>query len=189
MANHLYLYLYSYNSSNREWEYSTQFIDWAYRPNRFDVTHKVEWRVRSSGTKRHKKFKWKSRQTTQMTVRGGVRTFLLRQLEWLVKSKVVIHIRGLYTEPGKSEDEYPVITSTKAWDGDGTMPDVNTIGAGDIEYDNYQYFIATSLNVSTEKYKAAADTSAPETKRELLHDATIMFERVDNSKIVDGGYM
>jgi hypothetical protein len=107
----------------------------------------------------------------------------------MAKSKVVVHPRGRYTEPGGSEDEYPALTSTLAWDGDGTMPDVDTIGAGNIEYESYAYYVVTSINVSSEGYQAAAHTSSPSTQRELLHEVTVVLERVTNTNITNGSYV
>lgn len=189
MADYIRFYIYKWDSNTKKWIYSTKYVDWEWKPMTLNTSHSVAWRSRSSGTKRYKVFRWKSRQETSITLSGRARTWLMRQLEWMTKSKVVVHLRGRYSEPGRPEDEYPVISSILPWDGEGTMPDPGIFGTGGLEYDDYAYYLITNLTVTSTGYIAAAHTQTPSTARELFHEVTLTLDRVDPNKVTSGGYM
>lgn len=176
------LHIWKWSSLQSKWVNSSKYVDFIYRPESIRVSHKMEWRNRSSGTKRYKKFKWKARQASTLTFSGQARTTLCEKLEWLATSKVVICIRGatsFYTEPGGSSAEYPILVPTVPWDGSGTMPDPDT----ELAHEGWSFYIITNVDITSTGYRAAAHTDDP-TKRELFHTVTLTLERVEPSKMV-----
>jgi len=176
MADYIRFSIYKWDDGTRKWVYSGVKITFDYRPMTLRADRKVEWRHRSSGTKRYKVFRWKSRQGDAITFSGECRTSMWRKLEWLATSKVVLKLETSYAEGGKTVDKYPLLHPITPWDGDGSMP---TPGA---DYVANPFYIMTAIDGTSVGYKVVTDAS-DSSKREFLHQFSVTLERVDTTKI------
>jgi len=160
MTNYIRFSLYKWDATTKKWIDSGVNVQFDYRPINMRVDRKVEWRVRSSGTKRYKVFRWKSRQGDTITFSGECRTSMWRKLEWLATSKVVLKLETFYEEGGKTGDRYPLLHPIIPWNGTGTMP---TPGAG---YVISPFYIVTAIDGTSMGYKVISD-AVDSSKREF----------------------
>ena len=176
-------FIYKYDNVTSRWIYVGEYVDFIYRPETIRVDHALGWRHRASGTKRYEVFRWKGRENHKVSLSGKCRTSMWRRLEWLATGKFVVDIIARYTEPGQDKNYYPLLSPVK------TFPEDENLDPTLVSYDIHAFYIITNIDGTSTHYRAVG-AEQEGAKLELLHDFTLVLQRVDVSKItVNGEYL
>ena len=170
------------------------YVTWSPGPNTISVKRKVEWKLKSTGTKQLKVFKFKGRQVGILTMAGKVGTILYKKLEYLSISKVVLDVQGQYTEPGGTVTYYPLLTPVEPYLGVNAGGPATPIQIMDptgdyVDYEEHAFYIITGITGKMQEYAVMDHPTKSSSKRETVIDVTLTLERIDEGKITPSEYL
>ena len=195
IANGIRFNIYYYNTNDKLWLLDQtggggNWLEWTPGPNSITVKRKVEWKLKSTGTKQLKVFKYKGRQVGTLTMVGKVGTILFKKLEYLAVSKIVVDIQGQYTEPGGSISYYPLITPVEPYTGKGEpVTPVQLYNTDDVSWDTHAFYVVTGITGKMTGYAVMDYPDGTPSKRETVIDVTLTLERIDETKITPSEYL